>query len=376
MNTDHEFTEQNDEQPDRPGDSATAAESATTDPEPAEAPATESGAARSDGATSGAGADEDEIGADAETDATEFRPAGGRPFGFWLKLVDRRLSDEVEQVLAEGDLTRRDWRMLNLLAGKARDERLAAKLEAKPGLTHGLAERGWVEGTPPTITDAGREALDRLTGQVGAVRARVAAAVSPEDFATTIATLEAIARELGWDESQPLPRGRRGGRGFGRRHAGFGGPFAGFGGHGRGFGRGEWPGHGHGFDPRERGEHAGPGPRERDEAHGPDPREHGHGYGLRKHGHRHGHGQAHFAPQGFGPREHFGDADRFGQPGTPALASRARTTTVAKSRASTPASVAASAAASASAGHVTRVRMCMCTSTCTTTTARTPAPDA
>ena len=140
-----------------------------------------------------------------------------RPFGFWLKLVDRRISDEMETLFADDGITRRDWRMLNLLAGEARDERLAERLLSKPQALHRLAERGWVAGFPPEITEAGREARDRLETQVTALRERVAGAVPADDFATTLRSLEAIARELGWDESQPLPRGRRGGRRFGGR---------------------------------------------------------------------------------------------------------------------------------------------------------------
>ncbi len=65
----------------------------------------------------------------------------------------------------------------------------------------------------------------------GSVRARIHDAVSPEDLATTVASLEAIARAFGWDDdSRPLrtgPRRRdighapRFGHGSGRRH-GFG----------------------------------------------------------------------------------------------------------------------------------------------------------
>ena len=44
--------------------------------------------------------------------------------------------------------------------------------------------------------------------------------ISDEDYATTMATLEAMARNLGWEESQGMPSG---GPGFGRGH-----------GHGRG----------------------------------------------------------------------------------------------------------------------------------------------
>lgn len=226
-----------------------------------------------------------------------------RPLGFWLKLVDRRISDEIERVLSDDDLTRRDWRTLNLLAGTAHDEHLAAKIAAKPGLVHRLAERGWVEGTPPRLTDAGREALDALTERVDAVRARVAGTVSPEEFATTVATLEAIARELGWDESQPLPRGRRGGRGFGRRRGGFG--RFGFGGP-HGFGPA-------GFDPRERHEHGEFDRHAHGGWHGHDPHEHGawHGKGRRGHGERFG--REHCAPGAdMGGRERHGFGARPG----------------------------------------------------------------
>jgi hypothetical protein len=45
------------------------------------------------------------------------------------------------------------------------------------------------------------------------VRSRIADAVPAEDYATTVATLEAIARELGWDGEAVPGRGPRGGYG-------------------------------------------------------------------------------------------------------------------------------------------------------------------
>ncbi len=195
-----------------------------------------------------------------DADATTPRR---RPFGFWLKLVDRRLSDEMAELFADEGLGRRDWRALNLLAGSESDEHLAAKLEARPQLLHRLAEHGWLEPTGaephrPGLTEAGREARERLQSRVDGLRSRIAGAVSEEDFATTLRTLEAVARELGWDESQPLPRGRRGGRRVGdehghehhgrRRHGGHGHD-----GHRHGRGHGHWQSdavderrHGHG----------------------------------------------------------------------------------------------------------------------------------
>jgi hypothetical protein len=182
-----------------------------------------------------------------EASAGAQKAAGtDRPFGFWLKLIDRRLSDEMQTLFDADGITRRDWRMLNLLAGEARDERLADRLHSKPHALHNLAERGWIAGAPPVLTEAGREARDRLEVQVRALRERVAGAVSADDFATTLRSLEAIARELGWDESDPMPRGHRGGRrhGFDGHRFGGGHGFGGWHGAGKGHALGRHPGFG------------------------------------------------------------------------------------------------------------------------------------
>jgi hypothetical protein len=72
--------------------------------------------------------------------------------------------------------------------------------------------------------------------------------ISDEDYATTMATLEAMARNLGWDESQGMPAGGRGGgRG---RGPGFGG------GYGPGFARGYGYGYGRGGCGEHRGDKA------------------------------------------------------------------------------------------------------------------------
>jgi len=154
-----------------------------------------------------------------EPDEPAEPKAGARPFGFWLKLVDRRLSEEMAELFADEGLSRRDWRALNLYAGAAEDERLAARLAERPKLARRLAEHGWLERGE--LTEEGLAARERLQSRVDGFRERVAGAVSDEDFATTLRTLEAIARELGGDESQPMPRGRRGGRRFHGERGGF-----------------------------------------------------------------------------------------------------------------------------------------------------------
>lgn len=202
-----------------------------------------------------------------------------RPFGYWLRAVDRLLAREFETAFEAEGITRRDWRLLTLLDGDVVAPEIAARLTGKK--LRGLTERGWItesDGTW-TLTDEGRAAKARLGDIVDGIRSRVSASVTGEEFATTMSTLEAVARELGWNPDERMPRGSR--HGFGRRRHGFSGGH-GFGrGHGHGFGR---PGR-EGFDPRAHGfgRHEGFGP----------------GEGADRH-------------EGFGPGEGFGPSGSFG----------------------------------------------------------------
>lgn len=216
-----------------------------------------------------------------------------RPFGFWVTAVDRLLRAEFATVFEDEGVTRRDWRMLNVV-----DDTGASDRPLRGRKLHRLIELGWVERTADgwSLTETGRLAKDRLGVSVQEIRDRIAGAVTPEEFATMSAALEKIARELGWDEGRKLPRGRRFGRhghagGFGRGHRGFG--------HGRGFDRG-FRGHerghecGHGFDRADAAEHPRHGFGERRGFRGHEGHErHGHeGRGRRGFGHPGHRGQA------------------------------------------------------------------------------------
>ncbi|KQZ85527.1 hypothetical protein ASD56_04175 [Microbacterium sp. Root166] len=240
-------------------------------------------------------------------------PTDRRPLGYWLRAVDALLTRQFDAAFAAENITRREWMLLNLVAGDVDAPGWAERLARKGKRLRRLEDLGWAEeqgdGTW-ALTDAGRDAHQRLGDIVNGIRSRVAGAVSPEDYATTMASLEAIARELGWDEGDPFPGGRGRGRGWGGR---FGGPRPfrpeirfGFGPnlhHGFEPGRpgrpgtdphhgtsheDSWGGHGHG-DPGCRGHHHG---------------RHGHGrhgfphHGDHEHGH-HGHGSEQAYERGF-----------------------------------------------------------------------------
>jgi hypothetical protein len=227
-----------------------------------------------------------------DTENNDETPEGGsRPLGYWLRTVDALISTEFAKAFDGEGVTRRDWMLLNVLAGEVDAPGFAERLARKGKRLRGLEQRGWVEETGDgswVLTDEGRAAKERLGAIVDGVRSRVAGAVPPEDYATTVASLEAIARALGWDENARMP-----GPGFGR---GFGRAF------GRGFGPGPF-GHDihHDFGPNlHRGFRPGFGPGGGPTAM-PDDEHCGHGHhsehGHQQHGHHTDHG-------GFGHGRH------------------------------------------------------------------------
>ena len=203
-----------------------------------------------------------------------------RPFGYWISAVDRLMAAEFSAAFEAAHASRREWRLLNIVDGT-----VPARRPLSQHKLGSLIERGWVTVGDDgwTLTDEGRSAKERLGGIVDGIRAKVSDAVSPDDFDTTMATLQQIALAFGWDADTPLPRrrGRRHGygpRGF-RRH-GFG-PH-GFGPHARH--------HGFRHDPEDGGH---------DFRH--DPEDGGHGIGGHGIG-DHGYGDLGFGPGRFGPR--------------------------------------------------------------------------
>ncbi|WP_243228292.1 hypothetical protein [Microbacterium sp. CIAB417] len=192
-----------------------------------------------------------------------------RPIGYWLKAADRLLAAEFARAFEAEGITRREWRLLNVIDGSAPERPLDKRKLGR------LIELGWIAPSDEgwTLTEDGRAAKERLSTVVDGIRATISDAVAPEDYATTIATLEQISRALGWDEHTPLPRKPRAHGHHGRHRFG-----------GRGFGPHRAHGFsGHGFepDPRNGSEHGCRGHR---------------AFGPHRDGHR-GHGDGEFSPR-------------------------------------------------------------------------------
>lgn len=238
------------------------------------------------------------------TSDTQNTDSTSRPFGYWLKAVDRLMAAEFDSAFEGEHTSRRDWRILNVIDGTA-----PARRPLNTHKLHGLVERGWIvaESDGWALTDEGRAAKERLGGIVEGIRAKVSDAVSVEDLETTLASLEQIARAFGWDDETPLPRGRGRRHGFGRH--GFGPGFT----PGRGFGRR----HGHPFG---RGRDFAPGLGSAHDS-AADAESAGHDCGHRGHpghdrfadAHSHGH-HGHAGHAGHDGRSHNGHDRRHGHP--------------------------------------------------------------
>lgn len=146
------------------------------------------------------------------TTPADRRPADRRPIGFWLKLVDRLIDEGFDAVLGEAGLTRRHWQVLNLLQAapatvQRADTLLAPFLGGDEPTTRPVLDdlhaRGWVAWTDghATVTEAGAAAHAELLRKVSRSRERLAAGITPQEYAATITVLRRMAVNLGWAES-------------------------------------------------------------------------------------------------------------------------------------------------------------------------------
>ena len=135
-------------------------------------------------------------------------PDRSRPFGFWITAADRLLAARFATAFEDEGITRREWRILNVVDGTVPIGRELPERALRP-----LLDLGWIERTADgwALTADGSAARTRLSTAVEEIRDEVAALLDAEEFATMAASLEKLARGLGYEDGMRLPR-RRGTR--------------------------------------------------------------------------------------------------------------------------------------------------------------------
>ncbi len=159
-------------------------------------------------------------------------PTDRRPLGYWLRAIEGPLRENMRGAFATFGVTRREWRTLTTLhAGPASAAEVEAALPAAPRprpaaraastrivrtapleqLLDGFVSRGWATARPRQLrADRGGRAHPRRRSRRTCRRcARPSTAGIPDaDYATTMATLERIAKNVGWDPGKRRGRGR------------------------------------------------------------------------------------------------------------------------------------------------------------------------
>ncbi|MFF3066267.1 hypothetical protein ACFVQ3_17145 [Oerskovia sp. NPDC057915] len=141
---------------------------------------------------------------------------GERPVGYWLKLVDRLIDQSLDDVFLRTGLTRRHWQVLNMIRDGVSDATTVDSVLSPFAAVGGagaagqaagvsaeisdLQTRGWIAqgGTGWEVTVAGQHAYHDLLDAVSITRERLAEGITREQYDRTIATLEQMARNLGW----------------------------------------------------------------------------------------------------------------------------------------------------------------------------------
>ncbi len=137
-----------------------------------------------------------------------MRSTSFRPIGYWVKLLDELIEDNLDHALRPLALTRRLWQLLNLLASGPRTQAsIAAELAAflsdddladallLDAQSHGLVQS---DDGSVALTDEGRRRHRAAADAVNVARSRTSEHIDPTEYKTTIETLETMCRNLGW----------------------------------------------------------------------------------------------------------------------------------------------------------------------------------
>jgi DNA-binding MarR family transcriptional regulator len=150
-------------------------------------------------------------------------PTDRRPLGYWLRAIEGPLRQSMRDAFATFGVTRREWRTLTTLhEGPRSAADIQAAMPPRRHVDHprghrtleqlleGFVARGWVsvDRGSYALTAEGERIHDAVLTNVQSVRAQVTTGIPDADYATTMATLQKIASNVGFDPASRPMRGR------------------------------------------------------------------------------------------------------------------------------------------------------------------------
>ncbi|GAA2708291.1 MULTISPECIES: MarR family transcriptional regulator [Streptomyces] len=138
----------------------------------------------------------------------------GQPVGYWTYAAHKAVIRHIRAALATQDVTQPQWWTLNrtdLVEGGMTQqelrESLTVHLDHRPEeidqALYAMLSRGWLtEGTEGryVLTEAGREAKERIFEVVRKVRAEIHAGITDEEYAAALTVLRRMISNVGADE--------------------------------------------------------------------------------------------------------------------------------------------------------------------------------
>lgn len=132
-----------------------------------------------------------------------------KPLGYWLKLLDRLIEEDLDRSLEPYGLNRRHWQILNLLVQAPRDAHaidtdLHAFFTGRSDAARSLREltaAGWTVMTDSgeaSLADDARRRFEEMQASVRSARHRISSGLERADYDMTITTLRTMCRNLGW----------------------------------------------------------------------------------------------------------------------------------------------------------------------------------
>ena len=141
----------------------------------------------------------------------------GNDPGIWdgaahrLRVLDRLIEEDLDRTLTPFNLNRRQWQVLNVLAGSPGDASVVYRElnafftnQAQVALTlNSLVAGDWIETTTAreaSLTDAGERRLAAALDSVRAARQRIGSGIEADQYGQTVNTLRSMCKNLGWTE--------------------------------------------------------------------------------------------------------------------------------------------------------------------------------
>ena len=131
-----------------------------------------------------------------------------KPIGYWLKHLDGLIESTFEKTLAEEDLCRRHWQIINTLKSSPSDTTVLSEAlmpfwkEGEVTLDQALHEligRGWItrlDGGFYALTSSGEAAHAAVAERVAVTRRSLMNSLAPEDYSAAVRTLRRMAENL------------------------------------------------------------------------------------------------------------------------------------------------------------------------------------